>query len=285
MARDTVRIELGALNIVASPHPPGTYRSILKEIADKEVRLWGSDYAKITPFVEMKDQPNLLTGRVLVWAEIDREGKWLNKTKNVEATPEEKRKIAAAIPIDYEPNFRSFSYIFAEDKHRLVLEYRNELGQQLGPTRAERMFQRLFEEYLPDGDPTVDVTVIPEDDTLDMIYKIPRLRRLEIFIKRPNPDDVAEDAARILGRLEKQGARSQKIELVKAPQVPTLEPDEETKAQAAVAAQNGYVTGEGKDGDGKPVVESTKTHPKIRPLDVEGHSSYGTFLTGMRLFL
>jgi hypothetical protein len=278
-------LEVGALNISASPHPPGIYRELLNAVSDKEVPVWGSDRAKITQPGPFEDHADWLFGQILVWAEIDTEGKWLNKLKNKEATPEEKRKAVEAIPPDLEPNFRSFNFIFLEKKHRLVLEYRNELGQSFGPTRAQKFFERLFTTHLPDGSPSVDVTVIPQDDSLDKIYAIPRLRTLEIFLHRPNPDDVAEDAQRILGRLERQGARSQKLELTKAPKIKSLAPDAATKKLAAVAAENGYVAGAGKDGDGKPVFESTKSHPKAIDLPVEGDSSFATFLTGLRFFL
>jgi Domain of unknown function (DUF4747) len=164
----TTKIEVGALNIVASPHPAGIYRRILTTIANKEVPLWGMDRAKITEFQEIEDKPNLLYGRVLVWGEIDKEGKWLNKNKNVEATPEEKRRIAEAIPEDYEPNFRSFYFIFIEDRHRLIFETRNDLGQHFAPSRAERMFQRLFNRYLSKTDISVDVWPAPGLDDTDL---------------------------------------------------------------------------------------------------------------------
>lgn len=280
-----LQLEVGALNIVASPHPPGVYRELLSAIANKEVQLWGSDRAKITHFQEFEDKPDLLYGRVLVWAEIDTEGKWINKKKNVEATPEEKQIIAEAIPEDYEPNFRSFSYIFVEKKHRLIIETRNELGQHLAPSRAERMFQRLFDRHLAEDAPSVDVTVIPEDESLEKILAIPKLRRFEIFIKRPNPDDVTVDAERVLARLERQNARSHRLELTKAPKKKSLSPDSETKKLAEVAAAgNGYVTGEGRDASGRRIVESTEKHPKIKTVEVGGTSSFAAFLSALRFF-
>src|SRR5690349_16945857 len=95
---ELTQIEMGALNISASPHPTGIYRRALAAIADKEVELWGSDRAKITPFQPLEDRPSLLWGRILVWAEIDTEGRWLNKAKNVEATPDEKQAVVEALP-------------------------------------------------------------------------------------------------------------------------------------------------------------------------------------------
>ncbi len=280
-----LRIEVGALNIVASPHPDGVYRQVLRQVANKEVPLWGSDRAKITEFQEMEDRPDLLYGRILVWSEIDPDGKWLNKVKNVEATVEEKKEIAEAIPQDYEPNFRSFYFLFVEGKHRLVFEVRNELGQHFAPSRAERLFERLFERYLPDDAPSMSVTAIPEDDTLEKIFAIPKLRYLEIFLKPPNPDDLDEAAERVLRRLNRESAGSRKVTLVKAPKKKTLTPDHETKTVAAVAAKgNGSVTGEGKDENNKAVFESTEKHPKTRQLEVVGKTSFATFLSSLRFF-
>src|ERR1700678_1006218 len=165
------RIEVGALNIVAAPHPPAVYRQIFSAIADKEVHVWGSDMAKITELREFDDKPGQLYGRVLVWAEIDINGKWLNKAKNIEATPEEKKVIAEALPDDLEPNFHSFNCIFLEKRHLLIVEFRNELGQRFGPSRAEKMLKRLLDEHLPPDAPDVDVTVIPEDETLGPVRK------------------------------------------------------------------------------------------------------------------
>jgi len=279
------RIEVGAINIAASPHPEGVYRKAFEAVADKEIWVWGSDKAKITAPGPFEDKPNWLYGQILVWAEIDIDGKWLNKTKNKEATPEEKKKVAAALPRDLEPNFRSFNYIFVVDKHRLVLEYRNELGQHFGAKRAELFFTRLFKaRNLPPDFPVIEVTTVPSDESLDKIFKIARLRTLEIYIKRPNADDLTDEAGRILGRLEGQGARSQKIELTKAAKVKSLKPDDDTKKLAQVASVNGHVSGEGKDATGKKVFESTEKHPKSVSLEVHGTSSFATFLSSIRLF-
>jgi hypothetical protein len=281
----TERIEVGALNIVASPHPKGIYVKILKQVANKEVVLWGSDQAKITPIDEIEDRPGLWLGRVLLWAEIDTEGDWINKEKNVRATPEEKRQIAEAIPEEFEPNFRSFWFVLIEDKHRIVIEYMNELGQHLAPSRAERLFLRLFRKHLPPDAPEVDVTVVPEAEALEKIFAIPRLRTLEIYIKRPNAgDDAGEEAARVLKKLERQGARAQTQILEKAAKKKTLEPDNETRALAEVGVENGYVSGRGKDGTGKPVFESTQKHPKVISMDISGPTSFATFLSTLTRF-
>jgi hypothetical protein len=277
-------IKIGALNIVASPHPKGIYRKLLRDVSEKEVPVGGSDKGKILAPLEFEDNPNLLFGRILIWTHLDAGGRWLNKPKNVEATEAEKARIAASLPKNFEPNYRSFNYILMEDRHYLIFETRNELSQRLSPRRAELMFGRLFDQLINEDAPEVDVTVIPEEETLNKIFAIPKLRRLEIFVKRPNADDVGDEAKRILDRLEKQGARSQKTELLKAAKKKTLEPNAQTRILAEVAAENGYVTGDGKDGTGKKVHESTAEHPKIRELNIEGSSSLAAILAALRFF-
>src|SRR4051812_16407387 len=110
------KIQVGALNIAASPHPFGVYRRLLELAANVEVHLHGSDWGKITTVTPLEDRPELLTGRVVLWAHIDKDGKWLNKKKNIEATPIEKQSIV--LPPDFEPNFRSFYFAFNEPTHR-----------------------------------------------------------------------------------------------------------------------------------------------------------------------
>lgn len=279
------KIQVGALNIAADPHPKGVYREILARIADKEVELWGSDKAKITPFRQFEDNENLLALRILVWAEIDPDGKWINKRKNIEATDDEKLAIIAALPGHIEPNFRSFNAIFVEDKHLLVLEYRNELGEHLAASRAERLFERLFGRYLTPDDPDVAVTAVPQDDALEKIFAIDRLRRLEIVIKRPNADDVLDDATRILQRMKDEGTGERKTELIKAPRVKSITPDATTKKLAKIASTNGHVTGEGRDAKRKKTFVSTKEHPKVEEIEVpENTASYNAFLSVLRRF-
>ena len=283
MARNPT-ITIGSINISVDPHPPGIYRRLFQQVADKGVLIWGSDWAKITVPQVRETKPPSFYGRILVWTEIDKDGKWLNQEKNKEATPAE--KAAIQIPENFDPNFRSFNFVFLEERHLLVLEYKNELGEHFGAARAEKLFMELFsEESLGPDAPEVSVTVVPSHEALRKIYAIPRLRRLEIFVLRPNPDDLAKEQQRLLDRLLKQGARSQNLELRKKAKVKTITPDEETKILAQIASTNGYVTGEGKSADGKkPILESTKDHPKTVSVEVEGESSIGTFFSILRNF-
>jgi hypothetical protein len=283
MAGETI-IELGAFNVVASPHPEGVYVELLKRVTDVEAHVWGSDYAKITEPRELEDRPGYYFGRILLWTHIDKDNRWLDKTTNDEASEDDKDLIV--IPNDLEPNFRSFHYGLIESKHRLVVEYRNDLGERFGPSRALRLFSQLFTpENLGPEFPEITVTPIPEDDSVEKILALPRLRWLEIHIERPNPDDLSDDAKRVLERLEGQGAKSQDVVLHKAAKMKSLTPNNDTKLLAKIAAFNGHVAGAGRDGDGKNIEQSTKQHPKIVTLILEqGQASLAKFFTALRLF-
>lgn len=277
-------IEVGALNIVASPHPGEIYKRALDAIADKQVKLWGSDRGKITAPEALEDKPNILFGRILLWAHIDPDSPWLNIEKNIEATTDEKQAVVEALPENLEPNFRPFYYAFVQDKHRLVFETRNEAGAHFSPQRAERMFAKLFKLLPEDFPATLEATVIPEADSVQRIFAIPRLQALEIFIKLPNADDLGDEYERIVAEMKAESAGTYKIEKKKAPKTKSLKPTPETKTLAEQAKENGHVSGKGKDANGKPVKESTKDHPKIRRFDVHT-SSLGTFLAGLRSFV
>ncbi|UPJ57827.1 DUF4747 family protein [Bradyrhizobium sp. 192] len=274
------KIQVGALNIAASPHPVGVYRRLLELAANVEIHLHGSDWGKITAVTPLEDRPELLTGRVVLWAHIDKDGKWLNKKKNIEATPIEKQSIV--LPPDFEPNFRSFYFVFNEPTHRLVVELRNELGQTFGPSRAEKFFAKLFNHSaLAEVEVEVAVTVIPTEDALDRIFDIPRLRWLRIHNTRPNAEDLSDEAEILHARLKAMGAKSQDLELAKAAKVTTIKPDGEIRALADAAAVDGHVEGRGKTEAGANVYESTKLHPKVVEIEVQGGSSFTAFLSSL----
>jgi hypothetical protein len=277
------RIDVAALNITASPHPPGAYVRLLQFVSGREIPLWGSDRAKITEPRPIDGRPDDFYGEILIWAHIDTESPWINKDTDTEASDEDMEAVVAALPENLEPNFRTFTYVLNQAAHVLVFECRNDQSQRLAPKRAAKLFGMLFESLPPDL-PEVDITVIPEEESLETILKMKRLRKLEIFIKRPNPDDLGEDFKRIMDSLAEEGARSQKIEKVKAAKQPSLTPNEETKRLALIASTNGYVSGEGRDEAGASVFESTEGHPKVRKLDVTT-SSFAAVVSAVRHYI
>jgi len=108
-----------------------------------------------------------------------------------------------------------------------------------------------------------------------------KLRRLKIVVTRPNAEDLTDEYAEIMRKLNGQGARTITQELIKAPKIDRLNPDEETRKLAKIASTNGYV-----EGDVKDLHESTKEHPKAITVEVgKDGSSLSKFLSAFHHFL
>jgi Domain of unknown function (DUF4747) len=251
-------LELYALNIAAMPHPEGVYQSLLKDAAKKQVRARGSDFAKIT--VPQAKQDNVLVGRILVWTEIDMDGAWLDLEREREVPPDRVGEID--IPENVKPNYRCFSYGFDVINHRLYYEARNDKREQLGPTVARRIFSNLLDGLSYHGEPIgVEVTLIPDEETLARILRMRGLKRLHMRINRPNPDDFDAVKQRILSDLVDNHAGRRDTEYVRARGEARLTPSDDVKVIAEVAAENGFVEGEA-DVDGEKIKVSTREHPK-----------------------
>lgn len=276
------KIILGGLNIVASPHPVGVYEEMFKSVAGTEVALWGSDHARITEPRPRDGNPDQLHGLIHLWTKIDRKGRWFDRHKDGEAEEAEKSKIV--LPSHLDPNYRTFNYAFIKSRHRLIFEIRNEFGDNFGVSRAERLFGFLFSRELLGSDhPSVTITPIPEDGAIDRILAIPRLAKIVIHLERPNAEDL--DDEEVLADLEQQGARSQEITLIKAADADTLSLSKRNRALAEIAAENGYVSGRGKDAQGKKTDVSTKEHPKIIPVEIQENETVLTrFFASLGLF-
>jgi len=255
-------LEIGVLNIKASPHPDGVYPNLLKRIAGKPVPMWGNDYLALTT---PERNQGLHSGRVLVWTELDPNAPALDKTK-LEAVSLEDAHVAIDENIGI--NLRVFSYVLRERDHLIFFESKNEQGRQLAPDRLQKSLEKLFFRINSRGDMQVDIDVMPEEDALDKVLSIKRLGTLEILLKKPNPDDNDLDAAEIMRELEEQGAGRKEIKLTAKVRKKGLKPNKRTIVEAEAASENGHVRGTGRDGANAKVDLSTKEYPKIihRPL-------------------
>jgi hypothetical protein len=120
----------------------------------------------------------------------------------------------------------------------------------------------------------VDVTVIPEDDTLERLLGLKRLDRVEIFLRRPNPADVNDNEVNeVLAELEQQGAKAQDISLVRAPGAPRIVLNAANFVRAKVAQINGYVAASGFTEDGERFSGSTRQYPKIVKVAIDATTS------------
>lgn len=272
-------IIVGGINVAANPHPAGTYLRLIRHVVDRSVWLGGSDYATITAPTSTTTTPgDIYHGRICVWTEIDKSGDWLDKKTKQKVAETDKKSIV--LPEDKAPNARFFLYAIDVSRHLLIYEMQNDVGQRFGGKRAERFFTGLFAD-LPDDFPSVDITLIPEEGTVDRILNMPKLRHLKIVVTRPNSEDLNDDFDRVYKKMEANHAATQVVEYAKQAKADRLTPDDDTRTLARIAAVNGYV--EGKSRDTK--LESTKEHPKQIPLRVsKDGSTLPHFLEAIRSF-
>jgi hypothetical protein len=267
-------VEVGALSLDANPHPPGVYVRLLRRAAGFLVKARASDYAKITEPKKSDRYEHVYTGRILVWTEIDIKGAWIDLQSEEELARELKRQIS--IPEHARPNFRTFNYIFDDRKHLFYFETRNEFNQKLGPTTARRLIaQMLSHELLGFNEPEVEVSIVPDEGAVDRILALPGLRVLEMRVARPNADVSSPQARkRVFAELDKLHAQRMERRYVKSGGAETLTPTPEVRELAEVAADTGYLRGEGRDLNDKRVELSTENDPRRWYVSMDAGGSF-----------
>jgi hypothetical protein len=108
----------------------------------------------------------------------------------------------------------------------------------------------------------VDVTVVADQDSLDALLNVPRLKRVFVLVKKPNPDTPARFERALQQRLENMNARSVS-EAVDAVPGEDLVPDEPLRNTARAALRNGRVDSEFIDEGGARTRRSSEDHPIV----------------------
>lgn len=209
---------------------------------------------------------NLVSGRVLVWTEIDIHGAWLDIDSEDDISEAIRNEIS--IPDKAKPNYRSFDYLLDERTHKLYVEAQNELGQSLGPRTTRNIVARLMERDIQGNEmPDVEVTLVPDERAVNAILTLPGLRVLTIRVVRPNPDETSSPARRrVMRDMEREGTRVHETKLVKSTNADRIVLSNALLDRAEVAAEDGFVHGEGRQ-DGKKVELTTDKSPRIRYVD------------------
>lgn len=255
-------LSIAAINITIQPHSPQKYISLFKAAEDtkKAIRVSGDVYLQLVRgifHIDINNPENGIYGDIAKYVDIPPDTKWLNL--DTEAEAEENDLKAVSIPENMKPNYNPFAFVFYPKTHQFFYESRNG-NYRLSPKYVEKLLRGVFQ--LPEIEKRfgkVDVTVIPQDDTVEQILSIHKLTTLSLRLTRPNPDDFGDDEE-ILEILDSQNIGVQDV-VNKAVKGRTIKPSSVTKKLARVASRNGYVEGSGYDNEGNPVSDSTKSHP------------------------
>lgn len=253
-------IEIGFLNVVATPHPPGIYHEGLQQIANRPVRYRGKDYAVVLAPKKHPEDESLLEGVVSVWTDIDA------SEPSIDKATFEAQDVEDSLKAVFEQrgfNNRAFHYVMDTETHSLAVELLNENGKRLSVLQAGKIFQLLFGS-ISDGNQTYEVTIKPEEDAIERVLSFARLDRVTILLKRPNPGDHhGADADEVLRELEEQNMKQAEYDFARQPQSPGIALNEKNQTRAEVAAENGFVKGSGIDEYGERDTRSTKEYPLV----------------------
>ena len=264
-------IRLTALNIVTHPHSPANYVDLLYDILDiddpVQVRgtkasiitmLWTSDEDSFWPKSDKKKVPKSVSGIIATFDRINFGADWLSLKSKKSATENELAEIR--IPRHIHPNAQYFLFTFFPRKHVMYVVTEQQYDR-LTPGAAATVFRKFCEkDAIASKYGKVEVSVLPDQEKLEEIFRLPRMRKVHLEFALPNPDQFDDPSKGVYKRFKKMGA-GRVVQELTALATEKLTPDHELKTYMQVAADNGYVTAEGSDDQGKKIVLSTRDHP------------------------
>lgn len=245
------------------PHPEGAYEKLIRELQRIKFspKVRGDDAVLIGSCRYLdKDQPELgLTGYIYKYLKLDSKEDWINTEKMDVATKEDVAEIN--IPEHLKPHFKRFLYIFKPKNHRFYF-LSHKADHSLSAGLMKRFFDIAAQQPALANFGRLETTVQTAQDGLASLLKIPRIMQLKMEFSPPNPDDLEQLEKEVLERLTRLNVKSQKIVFQEASNA-GIQPDENVKALAEIAKDNGFVQVEGKDETGARVTISTKDMPLI----------------------
>lgn len=256
-------IKIAALNIAMhAPHSPQLYMDLFRDAKRmKSLVELGSLHAAILgsltgPKDYVKDV--VLTGEVFRFVRLDANQPWFNTQTSDTASNDDLSEVN--IPPHLLPHLQRIEFVFKPSIHQLWFVSQDR-QVRMGAKAMETFFQLIFDKVFQAKKASeVEVTALPDVETLDRMLRIPKMDKLTIHLKRPNPDDFHNIEKKVLEKLDSQNLHKQEIVLF-AKAGETIKPDEDTLAQARVAASNGHVSVVGRDASGMKVEESTDKRP------------------------
>lgn len=87
----------------------------------------------------------------------------------------------------------------------------------------------------------VEADLIKDYQEVEKLLSLDNLKEVKITIRRPNPDDVGGDLARVIEERLREQNGDEYVELLRSKDAGALRPNDRTKKLASVAAENGQV--------------------------------------------
>lgn len=277
--------ELGGVNIVLHPHPPGQYIKLFRRVRRlrKVVHIRGDRYGLMTMLDEFKRGGEVvgLEGEISTFSKLDPNLPWFNVETAEDASPDD----IGDIPEHLMPNHRRCQFFFDIRSHKMFFLSTSKKGGMSAGLMTKYLNELFADASLIEDFGLPRVTVLPSKESVARILGWKRIKRLKIHAERPNPGDFDPlDYQRFEEALAEQNARELNVELV-ADRDRYLDLNESTKALVAIGAENGHVTATGHTRSGDP---DTKTTQDGKPLweratfDPDGETFWDAFRRAAR---
>lgn len=259
MARDR-KLEVAGINVRIPEDSDRNYSELLQSLARvrRGFRVHGDTYLAINSF-----SPKTGQGVISKYTEIEAEGSWFDLENFDRAAPDKVARIN--IPENLRPNLSQFYFMLDEGLHVVAFETYSD-SAYLSPRAAQTYFREVLGlDHVVKQFGEVEADVVKDYGDVEEILDLPDLRELRMTIRRPNPDDVGDDLARVIEELLREQRGREYEEIIRSKQG-GIEPNDRTRKLAVVAAENGEVQAKAViDGivtnvstDDKPLVEREK---------------------------
>lgn len=257
------------LNVVAHPHPDEIYRSLFLASAKANAANYRADhYARVSPVTSSED--GVFRGRLAIWTELDPGEPTINKESFEQKLLSDSD---IALPRNIGFNSKIFYFSFNVASHRLFIELKNDEGQTISAGIARLAFERILKSVEDQFETEVKVYISTLSAAVERIFALPTIRKIEMRLDLPNPDDLSEAEERVLEEIKKRKAKRYEQSMTKLADADTLILTEEDKVVVRLTKDNGFTRVEGKDGTGDKVALSTSDYPDIRSMDLDTNDS------------
>jgi hypothetical protein len=257
------RFYVSCINIVLHPHEADAYVDYLTTLKKEglAVKIRGDDVLLIGSFIK-GHRSDVYVGEFYKYLNLDATADWFNIEAMTAATRNEVGSVK--IPENLKPHFKKYSFVFFPKGHRLFFISKSG-SDSLSALMLRKFFERVSVHSKLANSGRLTVTIEPQIGTVQELFSLPRLSRIELELSKPNPDDLSGLDAKFKARLQKLNAKKQTV-IYTEENDGGLKPDAELLAIAKIAASNGKVEVRGRNESGEIVTESTIETPLAEPV-------------------
>ena len=280
-----------------NPHSPLRYRQLWLEAFHRQrhIKIW-SDFVGMIGSAEVsKDDPDIITGDLYKFLDLDQIRDWFNTQTNRQAVDTDLKSIK--VPEHLKPHFVYVPYLLDTKAHKLFFVTKDG-DDSLSTALTEKFLKAaLNTSESIDKFGKIGIVIEPESAQLERIFAMKKINSLTIeFSNPPNVGDDLDDATKAaMEQLEMQRIEVQNIKrstlILQGHSDHGLDPDGTTRALAEIAQSNGKVTAKGKElGSRKSVTISTSRRPMEANIsynpDIESReSAFNNLVIRLRLKL